>query len=300
MNNIAFFVEGQTEKIFIEQLLKNVIAEEKLNFIKLDNLADLYRIIKNKTQNDNNGYGKYNILIYNVGANNNTVASSILEAGRELLEKYNIIFAICDLYEKCLKREDKKRVLNSLYNSINRMWFVITDDIIDTVFDGITSRQKLELKSIKDKKFTKKILINKLNSFKLHRNVIDEILKPMEQNKSKFEKNIVVILAVMETEAWFLADYNLFSKINPLLTSKYIKQELGKDLIKDDPEEDYDKPTKLIKDIYNLVGKKYKKHEDDSYEITHRINYDYLCLDTKGKKVRAFHLLLDKIEGTLN
>lgn len=53
---------------------------------------------------------------------------------------------------------------------------------------------------------------------------------------SEYKENIECFLAVMETEAWFLADYNVFSRIDKKLTYQYIKDKLGVDLINEDPE----------------------------------------------------------------
>ena len=43
-----------------------------------------------------------------------------------------------------------------------------------------------------------------------------------EFDKHSFANKLKLILAIMETEAWFLADFNLFSRINPQLTHEYI------------------------------------------------------------------------------
>jgi hypothetical protein len=302
MIKIAFFVEGQTEKIFIEQLLINIFGIEKFFFVKTDNIAAIYREIK-KTEENNNGNKKYYVLIYDVSGDHNTVASKLRETGRRLLEKAGFckIFGICDLYKKDERRSDKQKIFDGLRSSMDLMWFVITEEIIYNVKYKITSRQLSILRTLVNSNYPEEALIKKLNKIKLHKNIIDMLLEPMKEIKCKFKDKISLILAVMETEAWFLADHNLFSKIDPKLTPEYIKQMLGKDLIKDDPEEDYDKPANLVKDIYDLSdNKKYTKRMGDSCKIADNIDYDYLYEGTRGKKIATFHLLVDKLEEVLN
>lgn len=304
MTKIAFFVEGQTEKIFIEQLLINIFGHDKFIFIKPDNIANLYREIK-KTEGKYDDDKKYYILIYDVSGDHNTVASKVCEVGRSFLEKagFNKIFGICDLYKKEEKRTDKQNILSKLYSSIDLMWFKLTEEIINNIRHNVKPTQLSNLKLLINRNYSEEKLIKELNKIKLHKNIIDIILDPMKEIKGNFSDKISLILAVMETEAWFLADYNLFSKIDNKLTPDYIKAKLNLDLINDDPEENpkYDKPANLVKDIYDLSdNQKYTKRIGDCYKITEKIDYDYLYEGTKGKKIAAFHLLVDKLEEVLN
>ena len=301
MTKIAFFVEGQTEKIFIKQLLNNIFGSNKFNFITPGNVADLAREIRMAEQKRNND-NKDIVLIYNVGGNSDTVASTISVVGRNFLEKagYNKIFGICDLYKKKERKTDKKMILNRLYESIDIMWFGLNEEIINNVKDMVTSRQLSCLKLLVSRYYPETKLIKELYKIGLHRGIVDIILEPMKQSRNNLTDRISLILAVMETEAWFLADHNLFSKIDSKLTPGYIKQELQRDLIKDDPEEDYDKPADIIKDIYDLAGKHYRKRYGDSCNIVNNINYDYLYCETRDRKISAFHLLVEKLDEVLN
>lgn len=183
------------------------------------------------------------------------------------------------------------------------MWFKLTEEIINNIRHNVKPTQLSNLKLLINRNYSEEKLIKELNKIKLHKNIIDIILDPMKEIKGNFSDKISLILAVMETEAWFLADYNLFSKIDNKLTPDYIKAKLNLDLINDDPEENpkYDKPANLVKDIYDLSdNQKYTKRIGDCYKITEKIDYDYLYEGTKGKKIAAFHLLVDKLEEVLN
>ena len=244
MIKVAFFVEGQTERIFIKKFLTLLLEDKVVNIQEFRDRITLLKALRK--DNNSEAYYEYSFAIYEVGGNDESVVSSICEDGKILLNEkgYDKIFGICDLYIPKRKLNDKSKVLKAL----------------------------------------------------------DKKLKRDFDCSSK----ISIILAIMEIEAWFLADYNLFSKIDSVLSPEYIKKKLEKkknlkiDLIKDDPEEKYPAPASLINAIYELIGRKYKKHKDDAYEITHRIDYDYLYLETRDKKIKAFHLLVDKLEEVLN
>ncbi len=79
---------------------------------------------------------------------------------------------------------------------------------------------------------------------------------------------IHLYFAVMEIEAWFLAMYKLFERIDPLLTIEYIQNELGIDFKSIDPEREFFKPSKEVNDIMELIGRGYKKKKDEIEAIT--------------------------------
>ena len=70
---------------------------------------------------------------------------------------------------------------------------------------------------------------------------------------------IRLFFAIMEVEAWFLGMYNLFSRINPILTVKYIKEKLSYDLTITDPQKEFHKPSEQISLICGLCGGSYSK-----------------------------------------
>jgi len=115
-------------------------------------------------------------------------------------------------------------------------------------------------------------------------------------NRFDFDDKLKFILAIMEVEAWFLADYSLFERIDTRLSAQYIKEKLAIDLTRDDPET-YSHPAKVVNDIYQLIGRSYKKREKQCYEIVHKINYNYLYADEKvQKKISSFFYFLKHID----
>ena len=121
--------------------------------------------------------------------------------------------------------------------------------------------------------------------------VINATLKAFRE--SGFSNKLRHVLAIMEIEAWFLAESNLFSRISRHLTADFIKQKLGLDLVNDDPEL-YKHPAKEMGRIYRLIDKKYRKSEKQIRAISSKLDYDDLCLC--APKISSFFYLLKCID----
>lgn len=68
----------------------------------------------------------------------------------------------------------------------------------------------------------------------------------------------ILILAIMEIEAWFLAEYSHFPRIHASLTIDRIKQECGFDPVNDDMQL-RERPSKDLEDVYFLETINYHK-----------------------------------------
>jgi len=234
MIKIAFFVEGQTERIFTEKLLseyltypkytievKKLLGEESINIITKRNVSPEI---------------KYDFLIYDVGGGEKVI-SALLERAEKMINqfKYYRLLALRDLHPE--KRGNKEKIRNLVNN---------------------------------------------------------------EFNEKSFRNHLRFILAIMEIESWFLADYNLFFLINNILSTDYIKNNLNIDLIKDDPEL-YESPAVKVGKILSLVGIKYKKREKQSYNICHNIDYTFLCFSEEiNNKISSFKYFIKCIDESLN
>lgn len=106
---------------------------------------------------------------------------------------------------------------------------------------------------------------------------------------------VAIILAVMETEAWFLCDFGLFERIDSRLCVDYILKHVGVDLVNDDPELTIDRPAKTIDTMLRLVGKRYRKHIGEVEQIVRAIDYSYLCSCTH--KINSFFKLLRELNA---
>jgi hypothetical protein len=106
---------------------------------------------------------------------------------------------------------------------------------------------------------------------------------------------IGVVVAIMETEAWFLCDWRMFEKMDTSLTREYIKRERGVDVAEGDPELIYDKPSKTMDDILSLVGMRYRKREEEVDQVVNNLDMQYLfsCIG----KIDSFFRFVGEFDG---
>lgn len=82
---------------------------------------------------------------------------------------------------------------------------------------------------------------------------------------------IHLFFAIMEVEAWFLAMYRIFERIDVALTVENIRRQLNYDLENDNPENTYFHPSVQLAQILRLAGRDYKKHQSDVSSIVSQI-----------------------------
>lgn len=104
------------------------------------------------------------------------------------------------------------------------------------------------------------------------------------------------ILAVMETEAWFLAESTHFSRIDPSITVQSIKASLGFDP-ENDPLEQRTDPAKDLDACYRLGGKSYSKRHVDI--TVNALDYANLYLELR-KKIHYLNVLTSEIDHFLS
>lgn len=104
---------------------------------------------------------------------------------------------------------------------------------------------------------------------------------------------IHLIFAVMEFEAWFLAEWKHFQKIDKCLTPNYIKQEFGFnpeiDNIENRPH-----PAEDLDLIYQRVGRCYDKTKAQVEEIVSYLDFDFIRLDVVNR-VDQLNLFIEEI-----
>lgn len=108
---------------------------------------------------------------------------------------------------------------------------------------------------------------------------------------------ISVIFAVMEIEAWFLAEWSYLAKIDNRLTCDFILEKCGLDLRIIDTEQ-MAHPSQDLDKIYRLVSKNYDKSEKTSQEIINNLDYELLYLHLV-KSVNQLKRFIDEIDSFL-
>ena len=234
MRKIAIFVEGQTERIFVEKFLSVYLGYHKIQVEPWKELGIRGRVcIAPRT----NLHADYYFLIYDVGGDAK-VNSALKERAETMIGKhgYDYLLGLRDMYDE-YSREDIPAAIQGF----------------EAVFRQSPFRQKVRL-----------------------------------------------IFAVMEIEAWFLADYSVFGRIDASLTPEFIKEHLGLDLITDDPQE-YDHPAAVLNRIYKLIGQSYKKRKKQAYQVAYKLDYDYLVCSEEvlRHKIRSWRYFLDCVNDSV-
>ncbi|MCD4674920.1 MAG: DUF4276 family protein [Desulfobacula sp.] len=127
--------------------------------------------------------------------------------------------------------------------------------------------------------------------------IVDNFRKRIEN--FSFKDKLRFVLAIMELEAWFLADPNVFSKISKELTPAYIQDSININLLEINPES-LPHPSETINKIYKLLSQSYKKTEDQAYQITERLDYDFIYSEEVLEKVKSFKFFIDRIDECLS
>lgn len=99
---------------------------------------------------------------------------------------------------------------------------------------------------------------------------------------------IKLYFAIMEIEAWFLGMYDLFQKIDSLLTVEYIKRNLDIDLKSVDPQKEFYKPSDQVRSILRLCGREYKKKRDEVESICSNMDSSSFDNATENNRCMCF------------
>lgn len=225
---LAIFVEGQTEQMFVEKLVKEIAGYKKISI-------DVYqfqgsksnRIIKpiNSCLEINSPFF---VLLYDCGSDSHVVSDIKKQHSSLSNNGYTKIIGLRDLYPKPL---DKKAEIEQ----------------------GIRG-----------------------------------LLKPLEKTGIP----IFVNLAVMEIEAWFLAEWNYFYKIDNRLTSDFIFENCGLELKSIDVEQ-IPHPSQDLDNIYRLINRNYDKSETTSREIVEYLDYEFLYLHLVNRVTQIKKFITD-------
>ncbi len=208
MKKLAIFVEGKTEQIFVQKLLREIAGKFKIS-IEIQSRQGNNRakvIMKDAVTSET----KFYVLIYN-SCNDETVVSDMRELYNSLsIEGYERIIGLRDVYPIPIAEKSK------LQRGLN---------------------------------------------FSLPKGSIP----------------INIVLAVMEVEAWFLAEYNHFIKIDTSLIPDKIQEIFGFNPKSDNMEQRHH-PADDIKQIYNYVGKGYNKSEKQLNRLASNLDYEFLYI----------------------
>ena len=120
----------------------------------------------------------------------------------------------------------------------------------------------------------------------ISRNQIPSLLKGLYYGMPQVPIRTDFILAVMETEAWFLSEHTHFTNINPILDSNLVKSKLGFDPANDDMEQ-RESPAADLNAAYQLVGENYTKDLKVIQRTISALDYAQLYLNPKVNGIKS-------------
>jgi len=103
---------------------------------------------------------------------------------------------------------------------------------------------------------------------------------------------IEICFSIMETETWFLGLYEIFERIDSKLTPQFILENLKINLEEIDPETTVFHPYPLVRKIFQLANKDYRKKKEDIEKITSQLSkqdYETLLARNKCNSFNTFH-----------
>jgi hypothetical protein len=127
---------------------------------------------------------------------------------------------------------------------------------------------------------------------------IPNMLKWMDYGVPMQPIRPTMVLAVMEIEAWFLAEHSHFSRVDSRLTLPQVTQILGFDpstgAVEERPE-----PSNDLDTVYRTVGKAYEKVPASTQATIDALDYNVVYLGLKSRTPNIFPLI-DAINEFLN
>ena len=110
--------------------------------------------------------------------------------------------------------------------------------------------------------------------------------------------DIIIFLAKMEIEAWFLAESSHFLKIHPALTPQVLKNTVGYEPGVTDPESRL-RPAQDLHNIYRVENFAYKKTSNSIQRTVEALDYAVIYCDLRHE-VSYLEPLIDKLDEFLS
>lgn len=153
------------------------------------------------------------------------------------------------------------------------------------------------LRDMYSKNYREDVSINGVIDKQLNIDTIEATYKTL-QNRAKQPDKIDFCFAIMEGESWILGFHNCFEKINPKLTSSYIKEKLGFDLETIDPETTFFHPASTLRKIYELAEENYNKSKGNIEAIMSALEETDFTNLAKSGKCQSFQKFSSLVQNT--
>ena len=121
------------------------------------------------------------------------------------------------------------------------------------------------------------------------REEVGKLIRGLNHKLPQKKASTRIHLAIMETEAWFLGEYNHLRKVSRKLTPEFVEKHLGFNP-KTGNMEDRDHPADDMKAVYQLVGHDYTKKRDRLNAVVSKLDFNHFThgLADKMPSLRHF------------
>lgn len=123
---------------------------------------------------------------------------------------------------------------------------------------------------------------------------IPQIRRALDRVLPKGSITVDIVLAVMEIEAWFLAECTHFERLDPGLTLEKVNKAIGEDVQTLDVE-NIAHPSETLNTVYQLVGRVYRKKKDQVSDTVDALDYVHLYVELP-RRVNALKCLCDHLD----
>jgi hypothetical protein len=166
------------------------------------------------------------------------------------------------------------RLLRSIPADAGEEYYVLIMDCAGD--DSVKSRIIEEYDGLVTKGY--EAIIGIRDVYPLPQDAIPELTRRLPLYVKTVPVRVVFVLAVMEVEAWFLAEYTHFERMATALTVASISANLGFDPSEDDMEQRLN-PAGDLHAAYQLVGLAYSKRRANVQRTVGELDYGRLYLE---------------------
>ncbi len=226
------------------------------------------------------------------------------EGQTELILARNLLFRVIDnskLSFECIKLHGGREIPTRFsYAAPNPQvhFLVINAECDNKVLSAIREREEGLFQVGYEKIIGLRDMYSEIYDQKSPRTINESVSNEFIENTKKIidymskPDRIIFIFAIMEIEAWFLAMYNLFKKIDAILSVEYIEEKIGINFKNIDPQKEFYKPSNEVNKIFQLIGRNYRKSESDTEMLCSQLELSDLNNATENNRCEAFRIFL--------
>jgi hypothetical protein len=142
----------------------------------------------------------------------------------------------------------------------------------------------LGLRDMYSKKYRKRV--GKEISTDVIKQFVENAKRTIQQMSSP--NKIFFHFAIMEVEAWFLAMWAVFERIDAILTVQYIEEKLKFRIDQIDPQVQFVNPAREVERILGLIDRKYDKTRGDVELICKKIEHSDVQAILESERCQSF------------